>query len=696
MLATTASGVSAFDEGSGDVLATFPTVNPPASVRFVADDLAAVDAGGGMIGIDGSTAPPGVIWIPTTGGPSNPGMLYPFAGGFIELSATNENSSYLVATLFDGDVGAGPLEAVSQLVTDLPFRFEVGETPYVGGGWDVDPDSGVIAFSRERYDELEGEDHYQMMALVGDGDRLLASDWVDVETKYGGPIVEGDQVLYSSNASLERFDVVKSDEAVSLAAESALHVGLQDVWFEVEHGGYWLAKHRNSYGATRVSVRASYAAAPVYVDVPYGVDSIVPLDDDHVAVLGLQLPAECEIAAAEAGGAFAECGPGGGGEPEYNGVSVISLGPEPTLVGSAPLSTFMGDPLPEGAERRVRWTGHLRLSDSQLVMLANVYEGCRTLAACEALDVTPRVYDESTMGGGSSGSAPGGCSGEGCPEPMPAPTPEPEGPFVDGSRSTEWLVPIDLRDVENPAVGEPVAGGVQDEIPGEFYRYGVEPWLLHGTEPGTFAYGSVESLYDANGNSLVNEYGHALQRNYLQLFEASSGSLAFGDSVNVPGHALLLGPPAWAGDAKAEHTLFALGGSYEPERDAQFAPDLLRLSVRGGGAYVTERLALPSGAYVGVGRGSRIALLRLPEDYCAEDARFELRTVDASQSQLSLSDPLILEYGGWGWHLADWAPQPEDDGLLHLFGGPAANNGRAVVDITGDAPEVVRYESFEW
>ena len=167
--------------------------------------------------------------------------------------------------------------------------------------------------------------------------------------------------------------------------------------------------------------------------------------------------------------------------------------------------------------------------------------------------------------------------------------------------------------------------------------------------------------------------------------------------MNVLGKALLLGPAAWAGDDQAEHSVFTLSGAYD-ETGADIDPfeELLRLSIRDGGAYVTERLALPRRAYDAVGRGSRIVLLGAPLDYCADGAQFELMLVDASADELSLSEPLMLDYDGWAWHLADWAPQPEDEDTLHLFGGPAQNTGRAVVDVSGDVPEVVAYETFEW
>jgi hypothetical protein len=352
----------------------------------------------------------------------------------------------------------------------------------------------------------------------------------------------------------------------------------------------------------------------------------------------------------------------------------------------------MGGPLPEGVERRVRWKGHLRLSDSSLAMLASVYEDCRTLDACEALSVVPTVYEDGSMGSGAVGT-PSGCVGEDCPEPQP----EAEGPYVNGSRSSEWLVPIDLSDPTDPRVGDPIAGGRPDEFSEEFCRYGVEPWLLGGGNMDVFAYPSVEQLYDANGNTLLNEHGHPIERHYVQFFEASAEALGFGNTVSVLGHALLLGPAAWAGDDEAEHSVFTLSGAYdETGADSDPFEELLRLSIRDGGAYVTERLALPRRAYDAVGRGSRIVLLGAPLDYCADGAQFELMLVDASAEELSLSEPLMLDYDGWAWHIADWAPQPEDKDTLHLFGGPAQNNGRAVVDVSGDVPEVVAYETFEW
>src|SRR5690606_8195956 len=173
--------------------------------------------------------------------------------------------------------------------------------------------------------------------------------------------------------------------------------------------------------------------------------------------------------------------------------------------------------------------------------------------------------------------------------PEPEPEPEPEGPIVDGSRSSEWLVPLDLSDPENPSVGDPATGGAPDEMRQEFHRYGVVPWLLRDGD--VFAYPSLERLYDDDGNTLLNEQGHPVERRHVQFLDASSESLDFGKTVNVPGKALVLGPATWADDDEAMHSLFTLSGGYD-ERGEAFDPieELLRLSIRDDGARVTERL----------------------------------------------------------------------------------------------------------
>ncbi len=689
LLATGASAIFAFDSETGDELATLPLTTQPSSVRFLDDELAAVDGGGGLVRLDSSTSPPTVSWLPTVGGASIAGILQRFGDGFIELSATNENSSYLVTTLFDGNLDGGELQAQSQLTTEVPYRIEVGDAYSARRPWATDEQSGLLALVNDTYDEQSGQDSFRVMALAATNGQLQASDWHDVEGKYGQPLVEQQRIYYASPAGLEVLEATQDGSGLSLSVDEPIVVGLQDLWFEIEHAGYWIAKHRNNYGATRVSVRPSQDAGPTYVDVPYRTDAIVPLDDEHVAVLGLELPAECEIAAAKTGEAFAECGPGGSGEPQYNGISVVELGTEPRLVGSTQLSTFLGSPGPEGVERRIHWSGHLRLSDSELVLLAKVYEACRSTESCEALGVEPRVYEQSASGGGAS-STPAGCAGDGCPEPEPEP--EPEGPYVEGSRSSDWLVSVDLSDPTDPRIGEPVVGGLPDRLAQEFYRYGIAPWLL--ADGNLLAYTSQENLYDATGNSLRNENGDPIERHFVQLFEASADGLSFGEAINVPGTALLLGPPQWANDDQAEHSLFTFSGGYGDNGEAR--EELVRLSLRDGGAYVTERLALPRRAYSAVARGSRIVLLGAPLDYCADDAVFELSLIDASADELSVSEPLSLDYDGWGWHLAEWAPQPDDPDLLHLFGGPAQNNGRALIDVTGDVPEVIGYETFEW
>jgi hypothetical protein len=53
----------------------------------------------------------------------------------------------------------------------------------------------------------------------------------------------------------------------------------------------------------------------------------------------------------------------------------------------------------------------------------------------------------------------------------------------------------------------------------------------------------------------------------------------------------------------------------------------------------------------------------------------------------------VLEPGSWGFNL--YAPPSLDPDLVHVMGGPSVQ-ARAVVDVTRDPPELVRYESFDW
>jgi hypothetical protein len=58
-----------------------------------------------------------------------------------------------------------------------------------------------------------------------------------------------------------------------------------------------------------------------------------------------------------------------------------------------------------------------------------------------------------------------------------------------------------------------------------------------------------------------------------------------------------------------------------------------------------------------------------------------------------MNRPLALAPGYWGFNR--YSLPSSERGLVYVTGGPASP-GRAVVDITTDPPEVVRYETFEY
>jgi hypothetical protein len=133
----------------------------------------------------------------------------------------------------------------------------------------------------------------------------------------------------------------------------------------------------------------------------------------------------------------------------------------------------------------------------------------------------------------------------------------------------------------------------------------------------------------------------------------------------------------------------------EPAYRADDSPTtrLHRLRIEDGEAHLEESVDV--GPYVAALRtpDGELALLSLPGDYCASDARYELRIAELDPAGIALSDALVLERGdGQGFGLTTYPPESAESGKVHLFGGPAWN-GRLIVDVSTNPPSIAAYET---
>jgi hypothetical protein len=671
-----------YDLVRGELVQTADAGAAVQGLSFVADDTVVVDGADGVFAVDRASDPIALEFLPASGRSAglHVGVFRPFADGFVEVTATNQDRSTLVAVRYGAPDG-GALVATDEVSTELPYYYapemSLGPQPFP---WVVG--DATLALDYEVYDDTRGADDYFLGTVTGGSDgALLVSDPIQLEGHYGDLVPFEGGVGYASTEAFEAFGVESNADGARLIPQGATRLGLIDVWFEVEHAGLVFAKHRNSYGRTDVSYRPSGSFAPTFLDVPHRTDALVPLDATHLAVVGLATGSECQGAEA-----IPECGIGGTGLVQPNGLSVLAIdGTDARVVGSSGLEPKGSSP-PEGIQRRLDWTGFLPLTSEQWLLVARVQDSCNSFESCETLGVEPFVDDGSFSSPGSEGE---------CVDGDCTPQPDPTQPWVSGYKQSTWLVPLSLEDPEHPTLAKPTEGGIESDLYDETKRRSLAPQLLHAPDSGeldVWGYAWEQPLYGPEGNSLPNQYGDPVSKNWLQLFSLKNGKATFKDAINVPGQVLLLGSAEWAHSDDARYSAFSLGAAYRDEGQPYFT--LSRLSVESDRAIVTETLELESAAYDGWAQGSRVALLQRPLDPCESDASYSLTVVDADGDDLVRSTPLELAPGSWGF---DRSGEPSSDpDLLYVAGGPAYGRARAVVDIGQDPPKLVRYETYEW
>jgi hypothetical protein len=439
---------------------------------------------------------------------------------------------------------------------------------------------------------------------------------------------------------------------------------LEDVYFEVQHAGLIWARHRTDYGKSSLSVRAGEHDEPTVVDLPHAVDAIQPIDASHVAVFGFSVPGMCDTWRDSSPDLALECGLNAG-----NGVSIVAVdGGVTRVVRSIPLSSSLGGAAPAGIEQSLEWHGFLPLQSSKWALWGNLQQTCSSEATCKALGVRA-----------SRGYGNGGCSSEQTCSNEPV-------EFISGYRNESWLFPLDLSDPEAPALGAAVRPGPQLSASADI-GIDLAPQLLgYDTSDGrVWAYSVDEPVTRDDGSYAPDARGQTLHRWYMQLVDDLSGQPSFSDKVSVPGQPVLLAAGTLA-EGSAEHTAFTLEPRYTTgdEQSVQ----LHRSRVSDGLARIDQSLDLGPNVIDARAVGEWIAVLDGPADYCAGDAAYSLRVVDASQPTLRASAalPLPLSDGyGWGFILDQTA-----SGEVQLRGGPVVG-GTLSVDLTSDPPRIAGY-----
>lgn len=654
--------VFGWDVASGNAFEPLATPSPIGAVRFLpGGELAALSGGGdGLVRVAGDATlelvelPSGGTTLEASAG------LEPFGDGFIALGGVGLASSPRVLAKRYAFDESGELTFVDELATDWYY--------WAARTFRVDPSAERVSYVLPVDDSERGR-----VGVIASLDGALhASSLAETAVFDPAPIALENVLIASTGHSVQSIEVELGATAPSLAPGEVVVTGLESVRDELEHAGVSFTLHRTDTGVTSVRYRTDEYAIATPIDLPHAANALVPVDASRVVVLGLAFGGHCEELIERYGEDFGECG-----IDKRNGASVLTIdGDSVTLSGSIELTNELLPAAAEGTEQWLDWSGVLKLEHGAIALLGSRSQICSTEASCEAIGAVA-----SAAGGGS----PGSCGSEAC-EVDPEPLPE-----VYGSARSSVLVPISVAPSGEPELGAPLLGGARNDIH-EVYRYDVSHALLgyDGGDGAVLAYNVREPIYDAEGNGAADGHGQQLARHYVQFIESSGGSPAFGDKVNVPGEAVVLESAAFTREGRGR-AVFTLEAAYRA--DDSPTTRLVRVRVEDGAAHVEESVDV--GPYVAASRTTdgQLALLSLPGDYCASDARYELRIAELDPAGITLSDPLVLSRGdGWGFALTTYPPESAESGKVHLFGGPAMN-GRLIVDITTNPPSIAAYET---
>ncbi|MEO8185368.1 MAG: hypothetical protein ABI895_41700 [Deltaproteobacteria bacterium] len=655
-----------FDIASSAPLPPLATPGPVESLRFLnASQIVLESSGAALAELDRSASSPALRLVPLAPGTPLTGTLQPFGNGYLALDGTGGPNPLLRATSYAID-GSGALVLVDQLQTNWYF----GTNFYNGVPWRVDRATQRLSYSLPANDSDAG-----FTGLIqGNAGQLSASELAPTVRMSAAAQFYGDTLLGFAGGVLQPITIQPAAAGPQLLPQPAHTVVLEDVWFDVRHAGLIWARHRSDTGKSWLSTRAREYAEPTPLELPHAVDSIVPIDATHVAVLGLSVTGMCEYwRETYPNDAWSECGPNAG-----NGVSIVAVDAgAPRVVRTIPLSSFLEGHPPPGIGQSIDWQGYLAVDAGQWALWGRFRQECSSKASCESLGVP------SYTSYGTSGCSSGQTCDTGTHE------------LVSGSRTESWLFPLDLSDPQAPALEPAVRAGGELR---DAYELAANPDLAQlllgysAAQGRVWGYAVDDYVFDSNGNSVTDSHGQSLHRWFVQLVDQRSASPSFGPRVNVPGEAVLLAPGDLAGGntvgALVDHTVFTVEPRYDEQGEQSMW--LHRVRVTDSSARIDQSLELGPDVIDARGVGQHIAVLSGPVDYCVDGAMYRLQVVAAEDALLHPSVALELPAGsGFGWSVL---PNQTQNGVLQLGGGPALGGGTLTVDLTTDPPSVLRYE----
>jgi hypothetical protein len=419
-----------------------------------------------------------------------------------------------------------------------------------------------------------------------------------------------------------------------------------------------LLRERGDDGRFIVEVRHGAAAEVTTIVLDFRGDALVPVGD-RVVVVGVRWDSECQYIGPEPnpepdGAKFDRCAPYRG-----RGLTVIDLQGKPTVVASFALASDLDFEPIEDVTADTEWSGYVPLEDERLLFPVERWLRCSTEESCEAL-ATP-AYESF----GSPGCNP---QVQNCADLPKIET------FNSGAKSSLML--YTLEDI----AGEPSLG-LATEIEGRFQLPSEGPldvgWQLLPSDGG-FAFAREEPVYNAEGNSMLNEHEDAIVRFYLdRVAIGEDGGLRALPSVNTPGR-----PVAWDG-----RHVYTVEPTYD--EDGAVIVRAVRSELRDDAAHIEEHVVIGPGFLDARAVGDQLAVLRGPADPCAEDGRTDLFMIALEPGAMKKSKAIDLPTRFWSFPYGS-ATDIED--LLLVRGGPLFGHAHLDVDISDPAqPKVVRY-----
>jgi hypothetical protein len=245
-----------------------------------------------------------------------------------------------------------------------------------------------------------------------------------------------------------------------------------------------------------------------------------------------------------------------------------------------------------------------------------------------------------------------------------------------GSRRSLRLHTLEKTETDSPSLQlQSEVVGDFDLGPGEGSPELQDNFMFSGEGMGLARY---EWVYNDQGNSVSDENGHSVVRNFFTRFSLSSdGAIELIDDINTPGV-----PVLWSGDQ-----LLSILPDYISEQEVRAR--LIHSQLKNGGAFIEESRSIELSFRGSVqSNGYAYPLFGAPQ-LCTETEETQLLPLTIAGSKMTVKTPLTLS---GSWHYWSVFPVLVDQGLK-IYGGPVPRAAGLFSLQDPAAPELQRYST---